>query len=257
MLKEKVIRLIGETKYITNENIIDEIIKNKEYFIASKDLNYEKLLIELKKIDMIDLNVSEKTEIIISFNIRNGEKKGLKIVKDVLSNIGSSYFVNSIKISDELLIYKVRVAEDFLIDPLILLAELKKFSTKIVDIIKTNQNQFEYSIDVKNGILGNSLNVKPNERTALEVPLEPYLLLLNNAKELILFSNKSNTWVPKISFYSADLNTLGTIEMNRVYEGIKISVPKDSKYVKIDDRYSLSNIKEGISVSILTKTISR
>jgi hypothetical protein len=36
--------------------------------------------------------------------------------------------------------------------------------------------------------------------------------------------------------------------MDRVYEGLKVTIPKNAKYVKISDRYTLLNLKRGLSI---------
>jgi hypothetical protein len=109
---------------------------------------------------------------------------------------------------------------------------------------------WEYTIDTKNGIFADLKTLKLDERVPLPMPLEPYSLTLPNAKELLIASTQGNSWIPKISFYDNELGGLGTIEMNQVYEGLKVTIPKNTKYVKISDRYTLLNIKRGLSVLV-------
>jgi hypothetical protein len=53
-----------------------------------------------------------------------------------------------------------------------------------------------------------------------------------------------------IVFYDKDLNILDTIKKNRVYRGLKSNVPYGTHYIKITDRYTLINIKRGLSITI-------
>ena len=38
--------------------------------------------------------------------------------------------------------------------------------------------------------------------------------------------------------------------MDKVSDGLKVAIPKNSKYVKIGDRYTLLNLKRGLSVLV-------
>lgn len=251
ILNDKIINLVGEEKYILNTNLINEITKDTRQLILNNKINYEMLLKILKKDELINTNIGEQREVKVLFKISKSHKKGLKIIKNVLANLGYSYyFIDFIKNVNGILALQIRFKDDFIIDPLFLFEELSRFSTKIIDINKIEQQNWEYTLDVQDGMLNEALHIIPNQNTVLEVPLQPYILSLQNAIELIILSNKMNSWVPKMSFYDSELNSLGTIETDRIYEGIKVAVPKNSKYVKISDRYSLSNIKRGISITI-------
>ena len=252
-INDKILNLVGQESYDLHANLINEILKDETPFILNKNINYNNLLVALKKEELINLIVNEQTEITVSFSIKDNHKKGFKILKEVLANLGYSYyFTDFIKNTNGTLVWKIRFKADSVLDPLALQTELAKFSANLTDINKIDQTKWEYSIDAKNGILNDIIRVIPNQKTPLQIPLQPYTLLLKDATELIIASNKLNSWVPKISFYDNELNALGTIEMDRVYDGIKVSVPRNSKYAKISDRYSLFNIKRGLVVTVST-----
>lgn len=252
-INDKILNLVGQESYDLHANLINEILKDETPFILNKNINYNNLLVALKKEELINLIVNEQTEITVSFSIKDNHKKGFKILKEVLANLGYSYyFTDFIKNTNGTLVWKIRFKADSVLDPLALQTELAKFSANLTDINKIDQTKWEYSIDAKNGILNDIIRVIPNQKTPLQIPLQPYTLLLKDATELIIASNKLNSWVPKISFYDNELNALGTIEMDRVYDGIKVSVPRNSKYAKIGDRYSLFNIKRGLVITVST-----
>ncbi|MBI3873524.1 MAG: hypothetical protein HY307_00630 [Arcobacter sp.] len=210
-MNDKIINLIGQENYDLHNNLIRELTKDESRFVINKTLNYGTLLSTLKNEGLINLNLDEQTEITILFNITNSHKKGFKIIKDVLSNIGYSYyFTDFIKNTNGALLWQIRFKSDFMLDPHAIHSELNKFSTNILDINKLNKTSWEYTIEVKSGILKDVVNIAPNEKNILAMPLQPYVLSLNNANEMTIASSKSNNWIPKISFYDTDLNALGT-----------------------------------------------
>ena len=251
LLEDKIINIISQENYDLHKNFVEEIIKDKNTFYDNKNINYSNLLRGLKEKNLLNLSLLEQTTTKVTFSILNSNKKGFKIVKDILSNIGYSYyFTDYIQNIDGNLVWRISFKSEFVLDPYTFSTELNKFKATIIDINKITNTDWEYKIDVDNGLLENLQIVLLDEKLTLPMPFEPYILSLPNAKELLIASSVSNSWVPKISFYDKELNALGTIEMNKVYDGLKVAIPKNSKYVKISDRYTLLNLKRGLSILV-------
>jgi hypothetical protein len=253
LLDDKILNLVGVETYEMHSNLIKEIVKDKSKFITNGSLHYDLILETLTNEGLINLKLEEQAEVTVLFTIQDSHKRSYKILKDVLSSMGYAYyFTDFIKNTGGKLVWQIRFKSDFALDSLEFARELKKFSTKITDINKIFPNSWEYEIDGRNGMLLDVLTPFPNESVTLGIPLQPYVVSIANGSEMTILSNKANNWIPKISFYDIELNSLGTIEMDRVYEGIKVAIPKNSQYVKISDRYSLLNIKRGLVVTIST-----
>jgi hypothetical protein len=250
-IEDKVINIIGQENYDLHKNLVEDVIKDKNTFYDNKNLNYTNLLKNLKEKGLLNLSLPEQTDIRVTFSLLGSNKKGFKIVKDILSNIGYSYYLTDfIQNIDGNLVWRINFKSEFALDPYTFSTELNKFRTTITDINKITNTNWEYKIDAENGILDNLQIVFLDEKLTLPMPFEPYILSLPNARELLIASSTSNSWVPKISFYDKELNALGTIEMDKVYDGLKVAIPKNSKYVKISDRYTLLNLKRGLSVLV-------
>lgn len=251
LIDDKIINLIDQENYDLHKNLIDEIKNNQNSLLINKDINYKNLLKTLKEKGLLNTSLAEQTDVTVVFTIVNSNKKGFKILKDVLSNIGYAYyFTDFIRGVDGNLVWQIHFKSDFALDPYNLSAELSQFQTSIIDINKLDKTKWEYKINLQDGILYDVKNIVLDERFTLQMPLEPYILSLPNAKTLLIVSDKSNNWIPKISFYDKELTALGTIEMDKVSDGLKVAIPKNSKYVKIGDRYTLLNLKRGLSVLV-------
>jgi len=251
IVDEKVVNILGYESYESQQGIINEITANKKNYFLNNTISYNKLIKHLKMQSLLEFTVPEQSEIKVLFHIKNGDKKGFKILKNVLSNIGYSYyFTDYITKDNDEITWQIRFVSDYTFDPYNFNDELAKFQSDITDIHRHTLTNWEYTIDTKNGIFADLKTLKLDERVSLPMPLEPYTLTLPNAKELLIASTQGNSWIPKISFYDNELGGLGTIEMNQVYEGLKVAIPKNAKYVKISDRYTLLNIKRGLSVLV-------
>ena len=73
---------------------------------------------------------------------------------------------------------------------------------------------------------------------------------VEKAKSLALSSSRSNSWHPYIVFYDRDLRILDTISKELKSYNERVTIPRDTKYVKISDIYTLENLKRGLSIYI-------
>ena len=81
-------------------------------------------------------------------------------------------------------------------------------------------------------------------------PLTPYFIRIDKAQSLYVASRVLNRWFPNIVFYDKHLKILKVVNEDRVHRNIRLSVPEETKYIKISDLYTLINIKRGLSVII-------
>lgn len=251
LIDNKIINLIDQENYDLHKNLIDEIRMDKNSLLTNNGINYKNLLKTLKEKGLLNTSLPEQADVTVIFTIVNSNKKGFKILKDVLSSIGYAYyFTDYIKNVDGNLVWQIHFKSDLALDPYNLSGELSNFQTSIIDINKLSKTKWEYTINLQEGILYDVKNITLDEKITLQMPLEPYILSLPNAKALLIVSDKANNWIPKISFYDKELTALGTIEMDKVSDGLKVAIPKNSKYVKIGDRYTLLNLKRGLSVLV-------
>jgi hypothetical protein len=77
--------------------------------------------------------------------------------------------------------------------------------------------------------------------------------LENNSKEIYIKSGMLNRWHPYIVFFDKELNILSIYEEDAVKKKVKVQIPENTKYIMIDDKYTLSNLKSGLQVYISSK----
>ena len=52
-----------------------------------------------------------------------------------------------------------------------------------------------------------------------------------------------------VVFYDNDLNIIGMVEEDSLRSSLKLDVPNNTRFIKIDDSYSLANIKRGFNIT--------
>ena len=251
ILDNKIKNIIGERRYLINKNLINLIFKHKEQFILNDKINYYKLFTKLKKNGLLQLKLSKPQDINIEFDITNKGFKAYKILNDTMGSLGYGYFfTKSLKKQNNELIWKIVFRAEYMVDSGILIKELQKNSCKILDVKNLSKNSWYYKIDVDNAILSNAIKVDNNEKVKFQKPLNAYMIKVNDAKKMSIYSRKLNNWFPSLVFFDKDLKVLKVIKKNRVYRKYHINLPKNTAYIKITDLFNLINIKRGLTVVV-------
>lgn len=250
VLDNKISNLIGEFEYIKHKNLINYIFKDKQSYFIGKNIDYIKVIRKLQENGLLKITLDRPKDIYIKFNTNHDPIKSLKILKDTLKSLGFYYyFTKTLKYDEQNLNWEIKLKTEAAIDPLILANELYKQNSRVADIKREGDNKWEYSIDTTFSTLNNSIQITANEKKYLRKPLKPYLIKLNDSvSRVTIISKILNNWFPKVVFYDKHLNILKLIKEDKVHGKLVLEVPQDTKYIKIDDLYTLINIKRGLSI---------
>ena len=135
------------------------------------------------------------------------------------------------------------------ISPLRLSQELQSINCNIVDIKREGNYKWDYSIDMRNSTIYKAENLVGNNQLSLKKPSKPYMVMIENASRISINSNAGNSWYPSVVFYDSDFNMIEIHEEDSLHNSLRLSVPNNTKYIKIDDLYSLANLKRGITIT--------
>ena len=254
LLFDKLENIIGNKQFQIHNNLLQNIFKNrKDFYITDNLLNYVVILKNLKDNGLLKLKFKKPTNVTITFHSNTDPIKSLKILNEVLAGMGYSfYFTKEIFFDKETnqLTWTINFKTESMIDSYLLIKDLKTRHCKVRNIVKIKDNSWEYDIDVNFSTILEAITIDKYEKVTLSKPLKPYLLEVSQAKILIVISRILNHWFPYIVFYDKHLNVLKSIKKNGVYKGFRSDVPRGTKYIKIDDVYTLLNIKRGLSVIV-------
>lgn len=252
LVDEKVKNLVDKDSYLVHQKLIDVIFKNKNRFYKeNREIDIVKISKYLKDSGLLNLFFEKPKNLTITFNTNHNPIFFMKLITDSLNSMGYYFFVTKkAKQENNIFSWSISLLAEYAIDPVIFSKELNKRDSYILDIIKTAKYDWEYVIDISKASILEAKDILIDEYVKLHKSINDYWLKLEkDSKVLKLTSEGSNNWYPYISFYDDSLNVLGLYRnSNETVKSLNIKVPKNCKYVKISDIYTLNNIKNGFTV---------
>lgn len=252
LLDDKLQNILGLHEYTKHTKLLNLLFEKKEEFYIGESLRTIKVLETLKDNGLLNLKFNKPDTLTVDFYISDNKLKSLKILNETLKSLGYYYYFTkrAVYTEGEEFLWTITLKAEAAIDPVIFLKELKKSEVFVKDLSLNALNHWQYRFDTKNGKISNATLIEPDEKIVFDKPLDSYLIKIKDVNTLKVISRKLNRWYPYIIFYDDKLNVLKTIEKQRIYKGIKTSVPQDTVYIKIGDMYNLINIKRGLSVIV-------
>ncbi len=249
-LEEKIKNIIGDRDFNTHRNLINHIFKNESSFITNNQLNYTALTQELENNNLLKLSLGSTRDIEITFNTNNSPKVSQKILNDILKSLGQSNFITkeSVVVNDNLK-WTVSLKTAAAISPLKLSQELQLRNCNIIDIKREGDYKWNYSINTNGSVLNKVEDLSVTNKLSLKKPLKPYMIKISKASKITIIPNTGSSWYPNVVFYDKDLNITGFFEEASLHKSLKLDVPNNTKYIKIDDLNTLANIKQGINIT--------
>jgi hypothetical protein len=250
-LDEKVENIIGKKDFKIHNSLVHLLFKDKNRYVVNGNINYISLFKTLQKNGLLNLKLNKTKDITIEFDTSSSKLMAFKILNDTMQSLGYRYFfTKTMDITNKNnMLWKIVFKAEYMIDPVELLGELKKYNCKAIDVVRVDSSYWSYKIDFSNSVI-NSIKIEKDERVKFQKPLKPYILKIQDAKSLQVISRNLNNWFPHIVFFDKDLTTLKVIKKNKITRGLTVKVPEDSRYIKITDMYNLINIKRGLSIIV-------
>ena len=250
-INTEVENIIGSSTYNTNRNLINYIFNgNSSTYYTNGQINYIALTNTLQSNGLLKLKYGSSQYINISFKISDNQKKSLMILQDTLKSLGYYYYlVQDAKYDKNKYIWTIKLKTEAAINPLRLSKALAKNNCKVSFIKKEGKYDWKYSINSDNSVIYKANDLISNSQLSLKKPLKPYIIKVENATSLNIVSNSGNRWHPNVIFYDNDLNIIESFKDDSLHHNLSVDVPNNTTYIKIDDLYSLANLKRGISIT--------
>lgn len=249
---QKIVNMIGYEQFNINRSLIEHLFSNKSAYYQNGSMNYLAVMEKLKANGLLNVGLNKPQTISITFHMNHDPIKSLRIISDSLKSLGYYYYFTKNLIYDEnqKTTWSINLKTEAAIDPLMLSKELAKNNCSFEDIKKEGDTKWMYRINTANSVLSKAKLISVNERIDFRKPLKPYLIKIQSASKVLVRSKAGNQWFPNIVFYDKHLNILNIVKEDNRTKNLEIDIPQETKYIKIDDLYTLSNIKRGLSVMI-------
>jgi len=250
-LNVKIENLIGSQSYATHKNLINFVFSNKQtYYLPNGNINYTLVSQKLQDNNLLKLKFPTTQYIDITFKFSGETKKSLSILKDVLKSLGHYYYFTQEATSlNNDFVWRIKLKTEAAINPLKLSKALTLRNSRIKDIIREGAYNYTYFLDFENSEIYRTKDLVTSNELSLKKPSKPYMLKIANANAINITSRPGNKWHPNIVFYDNELNILEVYKENGLQKSLRLDVPIDTKYIKIDDLYSLINLRRGISIT--------
>lgn len=247
----KIRNILGNSAYAKHKNLINYIFKNKSaYYDGNGKVNYVKITSALQNNGLLNLKYNSTRFIEVTFTLTNNPKKSLNILKDSLKSMGHYYFFTKEAIkSDDSLKWTIKLKTAAAISPLKLSKELQKNGCKVVDIQREGSYNWRYSINTEYSDINKAEDLIVNNELTLKKSSKPYMLKVSSINALNISSHSGNRWYPNIVFYDENLNIIEIYKDESLHKNLRVDVPNDTKYIKINDLYTLANLKRGLNIT--------
>jgi len=243
--------IIGSKEYFSKKKLIQIIFKDKESFVDSSGrLNYLKILEKLREENILKLKkANSPLKVAFTTNQKNLQIF-IKIIKDTLFSLGFSniYTIKSIKRGRKF-VWVVSLGNTYMLDPLLFAQKMAEKNIYIDSMKRYSDTNWNYVLNISNAIVVPE-KLEYNDIIKLNKTMSAYWINIKDSKKVQIQSSINNSWHPYVVLYNKDLKIISSIKRNRVSKKISLNIPADAMYLKIDDFYTMKNIKDGLSIYI-------
>ena len=249
-LEMKVKSLLSDSEYAVHKNLITHLFSNQNNFYTNNKIDYTLITQALINNGVLKINPSSTLNQSITFYVNKDPKKALRNLNDILKGLGQQNFTTTeeVVVNDSLK-WTIQIKNAAAISPLRLSQELQLINCSITDIKREGDSNWTYSIDTNGATVYRAEDLVNNKQLALKKPNKPYMIEVSRTKVITMKSHAGNIWYPNVVFYDNSLKIIGTYQENSLHKSLKLEVPNETKYIKIDDIYNLANIKQGINIT--------
>src|SRR5574344_996042 len=241
-INQAVLGIIGSSDFNTHRNLINTIFKNQSYFYTNGSIDYAKISQTLQNNNLLKLSFGSTQTIEATFIFNSDPKKSFKNINDILKAIGIQNFVTiNQSVSENQLKWSIKVQTAAAINPLRLSQELQNTNCRVVDIKKEGNNKWSYYIDSKKSSIYKAEDLVTKASVSLKKPIKPYILEIAHTDAIKIDSN--------IIFYDDGFNVIDVFESESLHKNLRVDIPTNTRFIKIDDFYALTNIKNGLNIT--------
>lgn len=243
-LETKIKSFLSEKAYAQNKDFIHVIFEPRSAFYIKERVDAVKVIQTLKENGLLNLFFTSPQDFRLNFRTSGFPLFFVKIMEDTLQNIGYFRYVTTASNFDTSeFVWSIDLRSEYATDPLILQNELQKSGCNIIDVSRDSQKEWTYTIDITNGYL-NVVTLHADEEVHVKRSLYAQWLDVSKIRSLKIKSSRRNRWYPYIAYYDASLHLLKLLKRERIYKQLTIKMPKNTKYIKISDMYTLKNVKD-------------
>lgn len=249
LLEEKIETFIGGNEYKIQKNLINILFQDEKSFLhVDGSVNDMKVLNQLKTSGLLKLFYDKPQDMNLSFYTKENSLIFMRVINETLSSMGYNYFLTKRALKDSNgFTWEIIVSTEHVVDPTIFSKKLSLKGCILESVERPMQNEWNYYINTDE-IKIEAIEIEANTTIKLKKPIKPYWIDIFGMKSVSFRSKLADKWHPYVVFYDSKLHIIKDYQKDEVASMLKLVVPKNAKYVKVADIYTLDNIKRGLSV---------
>ncbi len=244
-LSDKIVHLIGYQKYSQNRAILNAIFIHIEKFkTPDGKIDTLKVIRVLKRLGFVKLHYPSKVPQKIRFATFGDPHAFYKLVFDALANAAVfNYAIDSIVKDEEGSAITVSFSSSFAPDPARIVALFQDAGLDVSDVRRSGRD-WSYFIG------GGAVRLRvPRVQGSVELVGLARSHWVEAMGSVKIISHSGNHWTPAVYIYDAYLRPIKSIVLYTRRRSLAVSLPKGRYYIKIADRFSKHNIRNGFTVS--------
>jgi len=242
--------IIGLKEYKSKKIFIEIIFKDRGYFTKNGSLDYNKILQKLRDEGLLKLKKSSSSLKVAFTTNQKNQQLFLKVIKDTLSFLGFNniYTVKAIK-RGKRFVWVVSLGNNYMLDPVLFSKKMLEKNVYIEDMKRYSLTNWNYVLNISNAVIVPK-KLENNDIIKLNKTMSAYWINIEDSKKVQIQSSINNSWHPYVVLYNKDLKIISSIKRNKKSQKLSLNIPADAVYMKIDDFYTMKNIKDGLSIFI-------
>lgn len=250
---ETVKNYIDPPTYRAKENLIKALFANEEQFInkTTRKADTIKIVSTLKHNGLLPLSYKAAQTLNLTFKINTKPLLSMRLINDALESLGYTYYLTkSITKNGDDISWSVNINTQNIVDPIMLRKKLQAQGCQINSIKKHGSFSWIYSLQTDNARL-KTIAIPSSSPQDLGRPSKPYWLHVQHAKGVKVQANPNDRWFPHITLFDDALTPIDEIISDTNQKNIHVKIPQNAKYIRIDDKFLLDNIKRGLKVTLV------
>ncbi len=245
----KIKSFLNKKAYNDNKAFINIIFSPKSAYYIRDRVNVIKIIKTLKENGLLHLFFKVPQAFSLTFKTNGSPIFFVRIMDAVLSDIGYfRYLTVAAYLNASEFSWTINLTSEYMTDPMILQKALQKSGCKIIDITRNSAKKWTYIIDMNSAKL-NVPTLEADKDVEIRRALYAHWFNVSQIRALQVRSSRRNHWYPYISYYDASLHLVKLLKRDKVYKSISLLIPKNAKYMKITDLYTLKNLRDGLTLS--------
>ena len=249
-LNETIQGLVDERQYERHKLLIDLLFQNEEEFYIGDRVDVVEVARILKENGLLELFYDEPTMTYIAFSSNSKPTLFLKIINDILQQMGFTYyFIDAVEFSEGKINWAISYLGDYAIDPHTLALRLQTHKAVISSITKEAHNSFEYVINMHGASL-DAPQLIPGSSFEIRRAVDDVILDVSLGTSVQLQPLPGSFWYPDVVLYDKNLNIINVVTEDSIRRNLSINLTAQTHYISISDLYQLENLNGGLRVTL-------